>query len=198
MRRIAAVLIISAAALAAPSGRLSAQVRFGLSVQDGEVRDFSLAVGDYYRVPEREVVVVREYGIPDDEVPVVFFISRHSRYEPEAIVRMRLRGESWDRISQECGVPRDAYGIEGVQGPPYGNAYGYYKHHGRPNFYTDEAIVNSVNARILSDRYNCPAPEVVRMHGYGRSYVALNEDFRSHRGGWDRGGWDRGGGDRDD
>ena len=186
MRKTTAVLMATAAALVLSAGRLSAQVQVGLSVSDGQVRNFSLAIGDYYQVPEREVVVVRERGIPEEEVPVVYFIARHSHYQPDAIIRMRLRGESWAQVSDDCGVPRDAYVVEGVSGPPYGNAYGYYKHHPRRVVYDDEAIVRSVNVRFLADRYNCAPAEVVRMRGNGRSFVALNDDFRAHREGHDR------------
>ena len=53
----------------------SAQVSAGVSITSGH-NSFYFAIGDYYRVPESRVVYVRDhYRIPDEELPVVFFLA---------------------------------------------------------------------------------------------------------------------------
>ena len=58
-------------------GTAQAQVRnvdLGISVSNGRLQDFYLAIGDHYRVPPREVVEIREhYGCPEEDLPVIFF-----------------------------------------------------------------------------------------------------------------------------
>ncbi len=50
---------------------------FNLSVSE-EGGGFSFSVSNYYRVPEKEVII-REKGIDDDELPVVFFHSKKGK-----------------------------------------------------------------------------------------------------------------------
>ncbi len=171
-------------ALLMTSYTAASQTHFGVSFGNGQLESFYLSVGDYYHAPVRQIEVVHEYGIPDDEIPVVFFIARHSRYEPIEIVRMRERGDSWTVISDRCGVSREVYYVpdEGRSGPPYGNAYGYYRKHGNGRWrddFSDADVVRGVNVHFLADRYNCAAPDVIRMRSGGRSFVDIHEELRS-------------------
>src|SRR5688572_20158980 len=71
------VLALSFVTLTAATGadRAHAQTPFSVSAHIG---DFHVAVANYYHVPEREVIVIRERRIPDDEIPVALFIARHA------------------------------------------------------------------------------------------------------------------------
>src|SRR4030042_6054483 len=75
------------------------QWNLGVSIGNEGVNGFHLSVGEYYRVPEREVVVVRKRGIPDEELPVVFYLATRARVAPRAILDLRLRGLSWMEIT---------------------------------------------------------------------------------------------------
>ena len=74
-----------------------AQTAFSVSASVG---DFHVAVSNYYHVPEREVIVVRERRIPDEELPVVFFIVAVSLFplgvgpEPQTL-RVIAAGVVW-------------------------------------------------------------------------------------------------------
>src|SRR5262245_65852607 len=85
-----------------------AQTAFSVSASVG---DFHVAVSNYYHVPEREVIVVRERRIPDDELPVVFFIAQQARVPAARIVDMRLHGASWWDISVRYGLGPDVYHV---------------------------------------------------------------------------------------
>lgn len=47
----------------------------GVSGSDGKIDGFSLSIGDYYRVPQQEVIVV-ERRIPREEVGVAYYLAR--------------------------------------------------------------------------------------------------------------------------
>ena len=100
--------------------RVSIQLEFG----GPSVRGFYGSLADSYDVPERELWVMREAGVVDDDMPVILYIYTHSKYSLRQIYSLRLRGATWANLSNWCGVPlyRDRIG------PPYGNAYGRYKH----------------------------------------------------------------------
>ncbi len=131
------------------------QARFGFSLNDGQLDNFYLAIGNFYHVPAREVVVVRDYGLPEEDIPTVFFISSHSRYEPAVIARMRYEGDDWVDISDRCGIREDTYYVP--SGPPYGNAWGYYRHRGweKPYYLTDADIIRVAGRGFRHyDRYD--------------------------------------------
>ena len=198
MRVIITGICVLAAAVLIPLDGTQAQARIGLDIQNGEVRNFFLAIGEYYSAPVGEIEVVREQGIPEDEVPVVYCVARYSGYEPADIAQMRLNGDSWMDISARCGVGPGVYSVDGYRasGPPYGNAYGYYKHRGRPGwgrtYYSDNDIITSVNARWMHERYGCSAPDVVRWRSHGESFRSIYGRFRSNHG---RGSDERSGND---
>ena len=49
-----------------PGAPAYAEVRIGATITDEGLRSFHVAIGSYYHVPEREVIVIRERRIPDD------------------------------------------------------------------------------------------------------------------------------------
>jgi len=151
-----------------------ADVNVGLSIQDGEVRSFYLAVGDYYGVPERSLVVVRERHIP----------AREARVGPDVIVNLRLSGKSWMDITLHYGLsPQIFYVPFAVDpGPPYGKAWGYYKKKPKNKWreirLADRDIVNFVNLKFVSGHYGYSANEVVKMRGSGKSFVKIHGEVK--------------------
>ncbi len=140
-------LMILLLALVLPA-KMDAQTSVGIHVGVGggrqPVSSFYVSIGNYYNVPWGDVREMREAGVRDDDMPTILFIYRHSNYSLRQIYSLRLRGASWDNLSNWCGVPlyRDGdrwYGqgnhwyrdgdrwYPNRQGPPYGNAYGHYK-----------------------------------------------------------------------
>ena len=63
---------------------------------------------------------MHEAGVVDEDIPGLLYIYTHSNYSLRQIYCLKLRGATWDNLSNWCGVPlyRDR------SGPPYGNAYG--------------------------------------------------------------------------
>ena len=160
-----------------------AQTAISVSARIG---DFHVAVSNYYHVPEREVIVVRERRIPDDELPVVFFIAQRAHVPTAQIVDMRLRGGSWWDISVRYGLGAEAYYVPVVvrSGPPYGRAYGHYK---KPRnqwntiVLTDADIVNLVELRFISEHYHVAPEHVVELRERDVDFVEIHADVSGHR-----------------
>ena len=200
--RIAVGLVIGVALLSGCMRRMDTRVQFGVS---GEYRggdSFYMAVGDYYRVPEREIVIIRDRRIPDEEIPVVLFISSRAHVSSQAVLDLRLEGSSWMDISMHFGLEPEVFyvPVEGNYGPPYGKAYGYYRNHkkGWNNVRLEDSdIVNFVNLRFVSEHYGTSPDKVIHMRSEGRNFREINDNF--HKGKKDRGDKGRGnrGGDKD-
>jgi hypothetical protein len=175
-----------------------AQTAVGVSAQVG---DFHLAVASFFGVPEREVIVIRERRIPDDEIPVALYIAQRAHVAPAAVVDLRLRGRSWWDVSVHFGLGPDVYylPVAVAPGPPYGKAYGYYKkprNQWRTIVLSDADLVNLVNLRFLSGHHKTPPERIIDLRGKKRGFVAIHVELGGGRpasaGGSERGGKGKG------
>jgi hypothetical protein len=184
MRSSIALLALAVFSFTAPAVHSDTRMDVGATIVNGDMRGFYFALGDYFRVPEREVIVIRERRIPDYDIPVVLFISQRARVAPGAIMDLRLSGRSWMDITLYFGLGPDVYYIpvKEVYGPPYGRAYGHYKNKHRKDWrkirLVDSEVVDLVNLRFMSEHYGRPPEEVMRMRSGGKSFVIINNEFR--------------------
>lgn len=169
-------------------GNAFAQLEIGLSADKDGIREFHLAIGEHYKAPEKEIVVIRERGISSDEIPVVFFIARRAKVTPETIINLRLGGKSWMNISLAFGLTAEAFYVESEKdyGPPYGKAYGHFKNKPRKEWNTirlpDGDIVNFVNLRFISDHYGYSTDEIIKMRSAGEKFVKINGKVKKAKG----------------
>ena len=142
----------------------------------GHVGNFDFAVSNYYGVPEREVTVIRERRLPEEDVPVVLFLAQQARVAPASIVNLRISGKSWWDIAVHYGIGPEAFyvPVEVIPGPPYGKAWGHYKNKHRKEWRTivldDRDIVTLVNVRFLAD-YHATTPDRII------AYLPTHPDF---------------------
>ena len=163
-------------------------VSTGISITDGHLNNFYLSIGDYYRVPESRIVYVRDrYHMHDEELPVLFFLASRARVDPQVIIDLRMgKRMSWLDITLHFGLTPEIYYVPVKRvGPPYGNAYGYYKKH-KGNYnkvvLVDDDVVNLVNLRFMSD-YHGVAPELImEKRGKGERFIVMNDEFRDAKG----------------
>lgn len=187
MRSLIVLFALAALAVGAPAAQADTRMDLGATIVNGDLRGFYLSLGEYYRVPEREIVVIRDRHIPDYDIPVVLYIAQRAHVAPGVVVDLRLAGNSWMDITLRFGLGPDIYyvPVQRVYGPPYGNAYGYFKNKKRKDWHTirlaDDDVVNLVNLRFISERYGHPPEEVMRMRSAGRSFVAINNELRRGR-----------------
>ena len=179
------VFIVSLiAALACPL-ILQAQVNVGVSIGEEGLRGFYLAVGDYYKVPEREIVVIKERRIPPEETPVVLIIAAQARVTPSAVIDLRLAGKSWMDISIHLRLSPEIFYVPvkvAVAGPPYGKAYGYFKNKPKKEWnkiiLTDAEIINFINLKFISEHYKHEPEKVIRMRQKGTSFVMIHGEVK--------------------
>jgi hypothetical protein len=165
-----------------------ADVDVGVSIGDDGIKSFYLAIGDHYKVPENEIIVVRKKNIPDDELPIVFFLARKAGVSPEVIIKLRLGGRSWWDITVHFGLNASIYYVplKSDPGPPYGKAYGHFKNKKKNEWntivLTDIDIINFVNLRFISEHYGYSADEVIKMRAKGNSFVVINTEVKKNKG----------------
>lgn len=165
---------------------VSAEVSAGVTITDDGVKSFYLAIGDHYTVPEKEIVIVRHKHIPDEELPVVFFLARRASVKPGVIISLRTSGKSWFEITAHFGLKSDIYYIDvhDAGGPPYGKAYGHWRNKPKKAWkkfkLSDGEIVNAVNLRFMSEYYGLSTGEIIRMREKGTSFVNVHKKVK-HR-----------------
>lgn len=153
-----------------------AELSFGLNLSSSGADSFYLGVSNYYHVPQERVIYARDRSIPDDEIPVVFFLATRGNVGPDVIIQQRLGGMSWMDISLGLHLsPAIFYvPVSAHPGPPYGRAYGYYKKYPRSQWnkirLPDADLVNMVNLRFVSEHYGYTAKEVMNFRGKGGKF----------------------------
>ena len=140
-----------------------AQTRFGITFSDGNLRGFNIAVGGYDRMPPGNYAWMRRAGLPEEEIPVVFFIARHTGWELRSIVRLRLGGLSWWDVSHRCGLDPALYGLPYRSDPGYSLRGPHEQWHDKYKFrerhvFSDADIIGAVNGHHANgmregDRY---------------------------------------------
>lgn len=156
------------------------EVSLAVQANSGGVQSFYLGVSNYYHVPEREVIVVRERRIPDEEIPVVFFLASRARVAPGIIIEQRMSGMGWMDISLKLGLSPEVFYVPVAYdpGPPYGRAYGYYRHHPRSEWgrirLVDADVVNMVNLRFMTEHYGYTPREVFTLRSQGRHFHEIS------------------------
>jgi len=190
MKKILATVAAMAlvAALAAPA---AAQVQAGISAGAGGVNGFYLSVGSYFHVPEAEVLAVRDrYRIADEELPVVFFLAARAHVAPGVIIDLRLGGKGWFEIAVRYHLPPDIFFVAvpaGHIGPPYGNAYGYYRKYQERHAWghvvlTNREVVDLVNLRFVAEYHKVAPEKVMQRRGQGYGFVAIHDEVVKAKG----------------
>lgn len=188
MCRLALIILAGFAVIALAAPKAQAGVDIGVSLDEDGIKGFYLAIGDHYEVKEKEVVFVREQKVPDDELPVVFFLSRHAGVAPAIVVKLRLGGKSWMDIAFHYGLTAEIFYVQfdGDPGPPYGKAWGHFKKKKRTDWgsirFTDVDIVNFVNLKFVSEKYGHTPAEIVKMRAKGDNFVAIHKKVKANKG----------------
>jgi hypothetical protein len=163
------------------------KVDLGISISDGKLRSFYLAVSDYYGVSGKAVVATKErYRLRDEELPVVYFLSARARIAPSAIIGLRIKGLSWLDVTFHYGLtPEIFYVPVTVQkiGPPYGKAYGHFKKYRSKKEWkkivlSDYEVTDLVNLRFISEHYKVKPDVVMKMRRQGKNFLTINEENR--------------------
>ncbi len=159
-------------------------VEVGLSIDKEGIKAFHLAVGNHFQIEYRDVVSARERKVPNEELPVVYFMARHAGVAPGAIIKMRLGGETWMQIAFNYGLDASYFHVpvKHKPGPPYGNAYGHFKNKKKSQWrqirLKDAEIIDLVNLRFISEHYGYAPEEVMKMREKGKGFVVINHKVK--------------------
>lgn len=181
------ILVLAGMLCGALPGTARSGLYAGLEIQDESARSFYFAVGDYYGVPEKQVVMVHQRNISDDEMPVVFFLAARAHVGPDVIVGLRIGGSSWAQICAKYNIGADVFyvPVSANPGPPYGKAYGHYKNKDKSHWkeiqLTNADIVNFVNLKFVSEHQRCSPDDVIKARGAGQSFVSISHDIEQKR-----------------
>jgi len=168
------------------SNPLYSQTSFSISVKDEE-SGFAFSISNFYKVPEREVIIIKNRGIPEEELPVVFFIASKAKVKPQTIIDLRLKGLSWMDISLKYGLTADVYyvPVKGEVGPPFGKAYGHFKKHHKHKWkeirLDDDDIINLVNLKFISEYHGIEPDIIIKQKAEGKRYVVIDKEFKEKK-----------------
>ncbi|HTK82075.1 MAG TPA: hypothetical protein VL633_07265 [Bacteroidota bacterium] len=95
------LIVISCALFVVILGTISlGHIQSSARADDKGSQTYYTTVSQYYRVPERQVVEIRDRKISDEEIPVVFFIARKAHVEPMEVVPLLILP-----VDSPCLVP---------------------------------------------------------------------------------------------
>ncbi len=159
-----------------------------IGISEKSLRGFFLAVGDYYRVPQREVIIIMERGMHSHDIPVVLFLAKKAHVPPEIITDLRLSGHTWLDITLRFGLSPEIFYVPVstiVTDPPYGKAYRYYNKKPKKEWkaiaISDADVINLVNLRFMSEHYGYPPEKIIEMRSKGKEFVSINDEIRKER-----------------
>ncbi len=177
------VVLIFATALAIESPAEGAYTE--ISPEEEALSGFFLAIGDYYRIPQTEIIIIWKRGIPAYEIPVVLFIAKRAHVAPEIVMDFRLRDNTWLYTTLRFGLgPEIFYVPLGVAAKDslYRKVYGYYEHKPKKEWKTivlsDDDIINLVNLKLMSEHYGYPPEKIIKMRSEGREFGSINDEIR--------------------
>ena len=181
MSKVVLAIVVCLLVLSPLSNRCQAEVNLGISVDEDGVKGFYLAIGEHFEVDARRVTAVKKAEIPDEEMPVVFYLAKRCFVSPSIIIRHRHNGLSWMDISLKYGLTAEIFWVDLKQtpGPPYGKAWGHFKKKKKKDQWgsirlSDVEIVNFVNLKFISEHHGYSPDQVVKMRGQGTSFAKIN------------------------
>jgi hypothetical protein len=171
----------------APVKNVSAEVKMGISLGSEGLNNFYMALSDYNRLPEANIVAIRNSGIPDEHVPVVLFIAARAQVAPDVIAKMRLKGMSWMKIAAKFNLGPDTFYVpanDSYAGTVYEKPYNGFKKD-RKQWkrikLSDDDVVNMVNLKFASEYHNYTPEQVVKLRSSGRSFIDIHNDINTER-----------------
>ncbi|MBP7868226.1 MAG: hypothetical protein KA419_20040 [Acidobacteria bacterium] len=144
---------------------------------------FSL-VGNSYGFADNDVIAMREMGILEDELPLLFFIANRAHCHPRDVARYRLGHHSWMDVSRHYRLGPDAYylQVDGYNEAAFGGRYsylGYPRDRWSAVQFQDADLVYLANAHMLSRHYRVSPLDVYRGALGGKRFYQLEQQYRS-------------------
>lgn len=147
----------------------------------GSVEAFYRAVAQHFEVPSGEILILSEWRLPPEEIPVVLFVAGQAGISPEAVVAVRRSGQGWPAITRRYALDASRFHVP-LEGGAGSLARAYEGYASRPRTQwaslelTGEDIVGLVNVRVLSEMLGVTPAAAIQARDRTGSWVAA---FRS-------------------
>ena len=162
-------------------------VSLSLCVAAAEAQDHSdprdayfRAVASHFDLPMTEIVILGDWELAPDEIPVVLFVASRAGVSPEALVALRSSGRSWKELAGRYGIgaatlhmPLGARGSAGRLASVYERYGSVPVEEWSSIALTDQEIVALVNVRVLSGALGIRPEEILGRAGPSGSFVDL-------------------------
>jgi hypothetical protein len=170
--RRSGLFVLTACALMA--GDVTAQA--GSEHEDAYFR----AVAEFFRLPAPEIAILRDWGIPADEVPVVLFVANRAGVSPEALVALRESGQRWESLVVRYRVSAEVLHLPVPDGDSAGRLQALYERYRSTPLsqwsalaLSDGEVIALVNVRLLSQALGVTPSEILQKAGSSTSFVVL-------------------------
>ena len=171
---LAAFVLLTLTAAGGPTlAGVAYDVTVGLDLSD-DTRVFLNVTNDHFAPPEREATaIVRRCRHPEDDYPVVLFLSHASGVPAGKVLDLRLQGLSWADVMFRLRIgPGVLFArFDRDPGPPYGKAWGHYRKHkkGARISLTDGDIIGLTKLQIAVGHYGVNPYTILSERGKGVS-----------------------------
>lgn len=154
------------------------------------VEAYLMAASDYFRVSPQEVMVLSEWRLPAEEIPVVLFVARTAGVSPDVVVSFRMDGTPWRRLASRYSVGPgqlllDLGGV--ASGTELAGAYQRFEGVPRNRWggveLTDAEIIALVNIRFLAEHLRVSQARVLEARARGTSFVRIHWELDPAHGG---------------
>lgn len=154
-----------------------------ISVADDSLKHFYLSLGEFFNVPEEDIIIIKRRYHPtirDEEIPIILTLTGKTGVSPEVIIDLRRKGYTWYEIFIYFGIkPEKFYKTVIIRGgPPYGKAWGYHKKT-KPKkvIFSDNDIIILANIKFISKYYRENPKEVWKIFEVEKRPLYVHEKF---------------------
>jgi len=164
---------------------LDAGVNVNINLGGSESANYYRSLANYHRVSEKDVYFVRKKGIPDQELPVIFYLASLAGVAPSLVAdEYRRPGITLNDLTRIFGLNPEIYHYPvkfRVDGPPYGKAYGYYKNKPKKEWknikLSNTDIINLVNLRFISESRGVDPEDIIKGRKSGKTFLSIDYDI---------------------
>jgi len=164
---------------------LDAGVNVNINLGGSESENYYRSIANYHRVSEKDVYFVRQRGIPDEELPVIFYLASLAAVAPSIVAdEYRRPGITLNDLTRIFGLNPEIYHYPvkfRVDGPPYGKAYGYYRNKPKKEWknikLSNTDIINLVNLRFISESRGVDPEDVINRRKSGKNFITIDDDI---------------------
>lgn len=134
------------------------------------------ALGDHFGLPPVEVLILSEWRLSPEEIPVVLEIAGRGGISPDAVVALRRGDTRWYEIARRYALDAGSFHVR-VEGSPGSLSRVYEAFASRPRVQwsaielSDDEVVGLINLGVLSEVLGVAAPVVLEAYDRAGSWV---------------------------